>query len=236
MAKILKVDIINDAYSKMRISGLTVQPNPEELELALDNLEDMATEFSDRTMCAGYNFTEDPDPNDEAGITRSYKQAYSGGLAMRVLSNFGKQLTPELKLQADQAVSNMAARTALVREVQYPSRQPRGSGNTLRWNRWQQFYWPIAQAPQECSTHNMRIDEVNDYSESWADYLDTGETIDSYTRTVTDGLTVTNEVLATPEISFTAKATGTGYQAIEFTILTSEGRVDVRTVNFEVTT
>lgn len=236
MAKILKIDIIKDAYSKARISGLTAQPTPEELDLALDNLEDMATEYSDRTMCTGYNFQDDPDPDDEAGITRSYKQAYSGPLAMRILSNFGKQLTPELKLQADQAVSNLAARTALVRQTQYPTRQPRGSGNTLRWNRWRRFYVPSPQAPQECSTHIMRIGEVNDYVESWIDYLETGETIDSYTRTVSPGLTLTNEVLASPEISFTAKATAAGYQAVEFTILTSEGRVEVTTVNFEVNT
>ncbi len=40
----LKVDILNDAYSKIRISGLTVTPTPPDLELSLNRLESMMSE------------------------------------------------------------------------------------------------------------------------------------------------------------------------------------------------
>ena len=235
MAKILKIDIINDCYSKMRISGLTTQPTPSELELALDGLEDMAAEYESRDMCAGYNFQDSPNPSDESGIERKFKQAFSGPLALRLLSNFGKQLTPELKIQADQAISNLAARTAQLRQTQYPSRQPIGSGNSLRGNRWSKFYTPVAQAPMDCSTHKMKIGEVNNFSESWADYLNTGEAIASYTTKVSGGILLSGGTLASPDISYTVTAIKAGYQSIVFTITTDAGRVEVTTVNFEVT-
>jgi hypothetical protein len=233
VAKALKANIINDAYSQMKISGLTVDPTPEDSELALMRLEGMAAEFEGRTMCVGYNFTEEPDPADESGIPLEFRQAFAAALAVRLV-DFGKQVPMELMAQATQATSNLASRTFQLRPTQYPHRQPLGSGNTLRTRRWQRFYQPQAQAPQDCETNHMRVNGVNDFTESWEEYLNDGETIDSFTKTVTDGLTVQSESIASPFINYRVKATAAEYQAIEFTILTSEGRVNVRTVNFEV--
>jgi hypothetical protein len=51
---------------------------------------------------------------------------------------------------------------------------------------------------------------------------------------VSNGISVESESLATPVISYRIKALQAGFQAIDFTILTSDGRVNVRRVNFEV--
>ena len=59
-----KADRINSAYSKLRISGLTVDPSPEDLSLALMTFENMMSELEmGRNICMDYNFEVDPDPN-----------------------------------------------------------------------------------------------------------------------------------------------------------------------------
>jgi hypothetical protein len=64
-----KVDLISGAYSKLRISGLTVQPTPEDLELALTRLENTMAEIEGaRNICLGYNFEDQPDPNSVSNI------------------------------------------------------------------------------------------------------------------------------------------------------------------------
>jgi hypothetical protein len=80
----------------------------------------------------------------------------------------------------------------------------------------------------------MRVDDINDFTASWDEYLNDGETLDSYTVDVTTGLTMQTQSLATPVISYRIKADSEGFQAVEFTVLTSDGRVDVRTINFEI--
>jgi hypothetical protein len=233
VAKASKAEIINDAYSQMRISGLTVNPTPEDSAIALSRLEGMAAEFESRDICVGYNFTEEPDTGDESGIPLAYRQAYSTALAVRMV-DFGKAVPPELAAQAVQSVSNLSAQTFKIRPTQYPHRQPLGSGNTLRTRQWQRYYQPAAQAPQDCDTNYMNVGGINDFSESWEHYLGENEAIDSYTRTVSDGLSIETEAVSTPFINYRVKALAAGYQVIEFTILTSDGRVNVRRVNFEV--
>ena len=232
----LKIDIIQDAYSQIEVSGLTRKPTPDDVSLALARLEGMGAELEGRNICAGYNLTAVPDPGDEAGIDLQFRQAYASNLALRVLSDFGLTAHPSLVSQASQSMSNMSARTALLRETQYPSRMPRGSGNTRRWQQHSRFYTPIPQAPQSCDTRRMDIGEINDFAETWLDYLDfaAAETIDSYAMDVSSGLTVTGDSLTTPVISFRVEALKIGYQNIIFTVTTSTGRVDRRELPFDI--
>lgn len=233
MAKALKIDIINDSYSQLRISGITVDPTPANVQLALDRLEGMAAEYEDRGMCGGYNFTDEPDPSDESGIPLKYRQAYSAPLTLRLV-DFGKTIPPELMAQAFQASSFLSASTFQLRPTQHPRTMPLGSGNTRRTLQWRRYYPAIPQPPIECATIQMRVGDINDFSETWDEYLNDGETLDSYTVEVTTGLTMQTQSLATPIISYRIKADTEGFQAVEFTVLTSDGRVDVRTVNFEI--
>lgn len=233
MAQAKKIDIINNAYSQMRISGLTVDPGPEDVELALVRLEEMAAEFETRGICVNYNFTEQPDPDDDSNIPLGFRLAFSAPLAIRLV-DFGKAVPPELQAQASQSLSNLSARSFQLNETQYPHRMPLGSGNTLRTRRWQRYYQPSPRAPIDCATHYMTVTNINDFSETWERYLNEGETIVSFVRTFTPGLSIVSESLTTPVINFRVKALEAGYQAIEYTATTSDGRVNVRIVNFEV--
>lgn len=232
----LKIDLIQDAYSQATISGLTRKPTPQDLELALVRLEGMAAELEGRNICVNYNFTESPDPNDESGIDLQFRQAFASNLAMRVVMDFGLQPAQSLVLQASQSMSNMSARTAQTRQTPYPSRMPIGSGNTRRYNRWTKFYHPVPQSPQSCTTRHMDVSEINDFSESWFNYVDNAlaETIVSYEMEVSSGLTVTGDSLDTPVISFRVEALKVGYQNVIFTVTTSTGRVDRREAPFQI--
>ena len=234
MAKALKIDLINSSYSQLRISGITVDPTPENVQLALDRLEEMAAEYEERGMCGGYNFTDEPDPNDESGIPLQFRQAYSAPLALRLV-DFGKTIPPELMAQASQASSNLSARTFQLRPTQHPRTMPLGSGNTRRTLQWRRYYPAIKRSPIDCDTIHMRVDDVDDFTESWLEYLNDGETIDSYTTEITTGITMSNEVQTDSDISYRIKADTAGVNAVEFTVLTSDGRVDVRTVHFNIT-
>ncbi|MEE9311617.1 MAG: hypothetical protein V3V10_04315, partial [Planctomycetota bacterium] len=64
----LKGDTINSAYSRMRISGITAQPTPEDLEVALERMEGMAARWFKKNINTGYNFEDEPDPNSPTGL------------------------------------------------------------------------------------------------------------------------------------------------------------------------
>ena len=62
----LKVDLVNRAYDWLRISGLTSNPLPEEVAIALDIQENMMYEFQSRNICSSWVFEECPDPNTDS--------------------------------------------------------------------------------------------------------------------------------------------------------------------------
>jgi len=235
----LKVDVINDAYSQLRISGLTTDPNPEELETALSRLESMMAEWSSRNICSHYNFEDQPDPNSITNLSLAYLQATSTNLATRLIPDFNITPSPVLLKQATQSlsgVSSLAARERL-REVNYPVRQPRGSGSTLRYNRWQRFYRQPAEADNRCTTIYMKVGDINDFTEHFDDYLNKQEFIDTYTIDSSSGLTLSNDSNTETDVLYRIEAknnTSGGYQTVSIEILTTNGRVTQRLVQFEV--
>lgn len=236
----LKADIINTAYSHLVISGVSLGPSDEDTSLALDILEDMAAEFEARNICTGYNLQDEPDVNDESNVPRQFLNAFKTNLAIRLVAAFGKQAPPTLMTQANQSLSSMSARTAQVRQVQYPNRMPRGSGSTLRFNRYRRFFREAERAPISCATNQMRIGEINDYVEHFDSYLNEIEDIDTYTIQADAGLSIVSSSNETPDINYRVEATGTNktgstWQLVKITITTTEGRKEIREISFNIT-
>lgn len=243
--ELTKGDIVTDAYSRLRISGLTVDPNAEDMATALMRLEAMAHEFNSRNMASNYNFEGYPDPNSEAGIEASFLEAYATNLAVRLAPDFGQSKNnPLLLQQASQAARNLAARSARTRQTPYPSRQPRGSGVTLRYYPFSPFYRDGNQAP--INAPRLRLGEVQDFVESWAAYLKTteNETITSHTITADSGIIVVSSAIDGVDIKYRLRLEdvtagsddgieGRGLVAtkIEIQIETSTGRINRRTVS-----
>jgi hypothetical protein len=236
----LKGDLINGAYSKARISGLTKQPTEEDTELALGVLEDMMAEFFGRNIDVDYAFEDTPDVNTPHNVERKYWNAIKANLAGWLLADFGKEPTESLARQINGGYSFLSSSTALQKQTNYPGRQPTGSGNE-RWNRYQRFYRRAAELPLSAETNHMLIDDIDDFVEHFDAYLKTGETVSSYTIAADTGLTIVSDSLTSPDIDYQIQADGSNSELsseslqVKIVATTSLGRQETRIITFDLT-
>lgn len=234
---ITKSDVIEDAYSQMRISGLTVKASPEEISRALIRLESMMAEMQGTNLNLNYQFEEVPDPSTDTGVGFEHFQMMSSNLAMRMV-DFGKPVPPELARQASQSMSNSNSIVAAsqVNEVQYPNRMARGSGNVVKWNRWFRYYDPD-QTPPTDSNIIVRGD-TQDYTEFYTAYLTDGDTISSFTITPDNGLTLISSSNDDTAVSYRLNADETAdtaaFRQVKIIIETDNGRQLTRLIDFNI--
>ena len=233
----LKSDIISNAYSKLRISGLKVEPTPEDNVLALNRLEMIAYESGYQKI--GYNFEKDPDTASKHNIDIKYVDSVSSILAVRLMPDFGKGFTPDQVLSREygKAVSQMAGAVALCREAIPMSGFPIGSGNRRRYTTFDSFWPDVDQAPLSTDTISLRIGDIEDYTESFESWLKDSEDISSYTIEAETGLTIVSDSIATHIVSYRVQAGSSidlgGYKVT--IIATSDtGRKTTRYIYFEV--
>ena len=192
--QITKNDIIIDAYSMLRISGLTVNPTPEDLEVAINRLEDMAAEWQGRNLQANYQFEPTPDPSTDSGINPAYKRAFSNGLALNLVPDFNKQVPIQLIQNAKASMSSLSGMIAKdrINGIAYPQRQPVGAGNLNYGTRWAKFYREQNAYVNTANSNRIFVGDIEDYEENFESYLDldTFETISSFSIEVDSGLTL----------------------------------------------
>ena len=239
LSRTTKLDIINSALSKMSISGITAPAMASDYETLLNRLEGMMHEFeSARNICTRYNFTTEPDTADRHGMSFGLVEPIANILAYRTLMDYEIPVNASLDAASDAAVTSISNQTFIFRETQYPRRQPRGSGNTLRYNRWQRFYRKPDQVPIECDTQKLDMGEIDDYQQSWADYLREDEDISSFEVFITDGVRLVSSNLISPVIGYRLEGLNpsidNGVEQVRIRITTSSGRIDERLINFEV--
>jgi len=230
-----KIEHVNKAYSKLRISGVTVNPSPADLALGLSELEDMMSELQDgRSLCLGYNFEETPEPTTESGVEKYANNMIATNLGVRLSPDFNKIIPQALLAQASQSYSAVSAKVAAenIRQVQAPSTMPVGSGNN-RYNNNYRYNIPADQTVNNCDTKKLHTGDINDYSESFTAYLD-GETISSFTLTASSGLTAISSSISGDYIAYRIQAVTAGYQTVVIVATTSSGRIEQRTIEFEV--
>jgi len=231
-----KVELITGAYSRMRISGLTKQPSGDDVTTALRRLENMAAEWEKANVCTGYAFEDEPEAGTPHNVPREYWSAYESNLAVRLLADFGKDPLPSLLKEARGTFARVSAATATVTPILYPNRQPVGSGNTLRHNRFERYYRDVETAPNECETVKMLEDEVDIREESFEDVLRSTESISSYTIASDDqtNLAISADSLTTPVVTYTVTANDAGVYKVTIKATSVLGRVFIRKINFVV--
>ncbi len=236
-----KVDLMRDAYSQLRISGLTVDPTTEDLEISLWRMENMLAEWQPR-MDLGYNFEDQPDPNSPSNLRRPYWHGIATNLAKRLIPDFNKAVPQELINQASQsysAISGMYAKER-INEVNYPTRMPQGSGNTLKYNRWARFYRLSDPFTNTTNLTEAFKGNINDFVEHYDAYLNEGETIDTYTITADVGLDLVSDTNTDDEIQYRLKFTGSderdvnSVRQVTIVMTTTSGRVETRYRLFEI--
>lgn len=235
---ITKIDVINDAYAKIRISGLTLDPTPEATTVALGQLESMMAEFEATSMNLNYQFEEIPDPNTDTGVGLEHKQMMSSNVATRVISYFGKDMPITLEKQANQSLSNSNSIVAAfqIQQVRYPDRMARGSGNTVRWSYLLRYY-NQEQTPPTDSNVIFRGD-TQDYQEFYTAYLINNDTIASFTIQADTGLTLVSSSADDTTVSYRITADDTkdtqSFRQVKIVITTADGRINTRLVDFNI--
>ena len=234
-----KSETINDAYSQLRISGLTVIASPKDNEKALGRLEDMAEELEGRNMCMDYNFEEEPDPNSQMGTPKKFNQMFKTNLAIRLAADFGKVIPQSLMTLASSAMSSASSfiAAANIHQVQPSRRSPIGSGNH-RNTRYRRFQNPDPLPPNQCATNKLLIGNTQDYVETFDIYLGT-ETIASFEITADSGITIVTSSNTDTAVSYRINAADNStqgiWQQVKIVILTDSARIETRLINFEVT-
>lgn len=242
-----KADLISGAYSKLRISGITVDPTPENNDLAISVLESAMHEYKERGACMGYNFEDEPKTSSKHGVNPAYWDPIKKILALRLAPDFGKgdssSLNPMLVKQASGAVSVIFSGTATPRQTKYPSRQPVGSGTGIRFPRIRRFYAEESETPNTCETKTMFIGDVSDFVEDFNAYLEDSEFIDTFTIEANTGLTINSSAKNTAEtaIDYNITATGNNEDAnealkLKIVVTTTGSRVETRIIDFQLVT
>jgi len=232
----LKVELINAAFSRCRISGLTSLPTPGDQALALRRMENMAAAWEASNICTGYNFEDEPDLNSLHNVERKFWDAFESSLAMRILSDFGKQPAPTLVKDAKGAFAVMLSNTAITDQVPYPTRQPVGSGNSLRTNRFQRYYRGSVQAQNDCNTKRMTVGDIDIFTEHFDEYLRDLETVASFTikSDKPSNLVISSSSLADADVTYTVDAQAAGTYQVTIVATTSLGRVTTRAIPFDL--
>lgn len=226
----LKGDLTTDALSKMKISGITAPPEAEDTQLMVQRLEGMLYEFQERGICLDYNFTDDPDPADFHGMNFYAFQPISSILAFRSVQDWGKDPPPSLQVQARAGNSLISGRSAQnkLRNVEFSSRHPRGSGNTQRYIRWRTYYPEVFLIPQDCRTITMKLGEIMDFTRDFSSELRAGETVMFLGVEVSDGITYFEQSRTDTRVNFritSLASSESDCETLRFTVTTSSGRV-----------
>lgn len=229
-----KVEIVQKAYEILRISGLTTKAVPEELSLGIDELEGMMHEFSARNICSSYLFEDEPEANTGANIELAYQPAVEYNLAVRLATFFGKEPTSGMMRTAMSSLATWTASSGRVNQIKNPNRMPRGSGQTFRFSNRNRYFRQENSAPIECDTNYIKVDEINNFSYNFNQYLYPDEVISSFITSVDNGLLLQASALQGTKIVMTVKGIKAGFNSILVTITTSTGRINPQTINFQV--
>lgn len=201
-----KIDIVNGTYSLIRISGLTSSPLPEEINTAIQVLDDLAAEIS-TSLDLGYIQPVEygaSSPNDYSGLTPELAGPMKKMLAVELVTFFGREVTPTLSAIARSGMKSMEMLLVKIDDMQNPATLPIGSGN--EWDYRSDKFYP----------ENTNDDGATDYFESdvfqlpidWSSYVEDSELV-SVTYDAQAGIVLSNEAvtdsISTVTISFSQR-------------------------------
>jgi len=168
--KITKGDLVNGAYSIIRISGLTINPQPEQVTAGIQEADDLAGELLGMGVNVNWQYPAeygDSDTADTSGLTKEMAGPFKSILALRLLDLFGKPATPTLATRADKGMRTLEQITVSVPDAELPSTIPFGSGN--EWDYRSRRFYPEA-AVNNDAQYVFRDDVLN-YTEDFGPWL-----------------------------------------------------------------
>lgn len=236
---ILKIDIVLAAYEELRISGLTSKPNPEEIKSAVRRLDNMILGWKNKNLCLSYIRSEsysDIDPNQDSGINDTDMFAIVANLAKNLCAMFGKACHMQTLIDAKEGYDNLFSAVAPERESD--PYMPKGSGRPFgnSFDHRFKFQSNDKNAPDDCETLGIKVGQTDIFSVDFNRYLLEGNAIGSYIIADGEGVSIFDDQESEGFITFKAEGLTAGFAPIKITITsTPSGRVDPKTINFNVT-
>jgi len=138
-----KGDFVRAALAKIGVTGFGYELQPDQLQDGLIVLENLMAAWDAQGIKCGYKFAETPESaqaESDAGLPDVAFRAVDNSLACDLADLYGKQVSQLVVAAASAGVSQLLATFAYIPEMAYPTRMPRGSGNTIRWTRYNRYY------------------------------------------------------------------------------------------------
>ena len=235
----LKIELINGAYSQLRISGLTVIPGPEQISLALRRLENSVAELYEIwNISLPYNFEDDPDFNSPHNLPKGILDAIEVYLAYRLAGDFGKQISPALAVRLKGSMTALFKYSASSPRVSYPSRMPVGKRiNTLF--RDSNFFPNSVSVPISSLTISMFNGERRSFIESFLTEMNDTEVISIVSIEADSQLTVNSFVNTDYDVTVDITAIGNSDKSasapqLKISATTDEDKTIIRIKDFEL--
>ena len=211
MAIITKGALINGAYALMRISGLTVDPSPENIEVGLQVADDYAAELKPMIdlnwqQPSDYGLS---DPADNSGLSVSMAGPFKKLLVLELCGYFGKEIPGSVMATAAAGMRHLEQLLITVPLASNPSTLPFGSGNEDNYLD-QRFY---RASPDNTGARYVMADDVLNFSVDFTQdpnwLLD--DVLDTVTWEADSGIALASEsntdTVATAELTFNYSGT-----------------------------
>lgn len=205
MSSITKGSLVNGAYALMRISGLTVQATPSDIEIGLSVADDYAAQLKGDGLDVGWNYPSnygESDPADISGVRGEVAGALKKLLVIELCSTFGKEIPMASALTAREGMRVLENFLVTIPNTENPSTLPFGSGNEWSY-RDQKFY---AEPANNHDADYVFKGDILNYSHDFTQWLN-GETLVGVVWATEDtGITISGEVFddseAVAELTF----------------------------------
>ncbi len=240
---ITKNELVIDAFEELRISGLTVTPNPKEVTSAIRRMDSMLLDWQNKGLCLSYVRSEgysNIDPNQDSGINDTSAFAIVTNLAKTIAPKYGKAIHQQTLVDAKSSYEGLFSPELTERE-QTPY-LPTGSGESFFFgNRIGGYCFNYFQtfdknAPDYCTTKDILVGQIDFYGVNFNPYLNQvdGDTIVSFTVDDGEGVKVLSSAELDGFVNIEAQGGNVGYAPVLITVTTSSGRVLPENFNFNV--
>ena len=236
---ITKNDLVLAAFEELRVSGLTVSPQPLEVVGAIKRLDSMILGWQNKGLCLSYIRSagfDDIDANQDSGLNDINAHAVILNLAKSLCPSYGKVLHPDTRTEARTTYLGLFGSDLTMREKD--PYQPTGSGHSFGYGYDDRFIFQGQEdnAPDNCYTFDIKVGETDSYSIDFTPYLNEveGDSIDTFTVVDGEGLTVLNSSELDGVITLEAQGLTVGLAPVKITLTTTSARVNPETINFNV--
>lgn len=202
---VTKGDLVQGTYSLMRISGLTVNPTPEDTTLALSVADDYAQELKGIGLDVSWQIPEsygNSDPSDTSGLTVEMAGPFKKLLMRELVLAFGRETTQTLELIASKGMRALENIVVCVPDAQNPTTLPYGSGNEWGYQDRKFFSEPVVNN----DAYYGFSGDVYNYSQDFSQWLVDADLVSVEWEVGNSGMTIANETftetVASAELTF----------------------------------